>query len=381
MIQLATHRARSRKRAEPVAIQVKRCPIALAIEHPQRPLLPDEHERDLHRAHLARRRERPPPELLLDALGHDGLIAGGAHVLHRSVRGDGDGRVDFRAGRRAGAPLEADAFDSRLARVDHAFDRGLIEAPSGGWAGLVAPRDGWTREAPEVQERDDLVRYRRILEQRNALLRQLRQGHGGTSGDTLASFTLELARYGGRIRVARASLARSLEPLAASALGELSRGEEELRLCYLADGERLDPTTSEDQAAADLAQVLSARAAEELARGVTIAGPHRDDLEFILDGRPARTSASQGQQRSIVLATKLAEVRHVATVAGMSPVLILDDVLSELDEQRRIELLRALGAGRGAQALLSTTDAASLDGADLGEVRHIKVLRGVVEQQ
>ena len=230
----------------------------------------------------------------------------------------------------------------------------------------------------------DLVRYRRILEQRNALLRHIRKegasGVGAAAGpiDALAIFTAELARYGGRIRVARAGLGVALMPHATAALSELSAGSDELRFAYSADGTALDEATPEHEAIEALTHSLSTRSTEELARGVTLAGPHRDDLEILLNGRPARTSASQGQQRSIVLAAKLAEVRHIAAVAGMSPILILDDVLSELDEHRRFALLRALGPGGGVQALLSTTDAASLDGTDLGEVRPIVVRGGEI---
>jgi DNA replication and repair protein RecF len=111
---------------------------------------------------------------------------------------------------------------------------------------------------------------------------------------------------------------------------------------------------------------------------VTVVGPHRDDVEFLLDGRAARSTASQGQQRSIVLACKLAEVRHVAGVAGVAPVLLLDDVLSELDAGRRLRLLAALGAGTGTQALLTTSETAALDLPPDAEVCRFTVHAGHV---
>jgi DNA replication and repair protein RecF len=98
---------------------------------------------------------------------------------------------------------------------------------------------------------------------------------------------------------------------------------------------------------------------EEEARGVTLAGPHRDDILFQVDGRSAREFASQGQQRSIALAWKLAEVGAVQEIAGTSPVLLLDDVMSELDEERRGALTDFVG-GR-VQTVLTTTNMGYFD--------------------
>lgn len=222
---------------------------------------------------------------------------------------------------------------------------------------------------------EDLVRYRRIMEQRNASLRLVRDRMG--SIEAVEAFTRELVECAGRIRVARAALVRSLEPLAVAALRELTDGREELGLAYA--GEGVDPSASDAlREAAALNALLAERRAEEIARGVTVAGPHRDDMEMLLDGRPARSAASQGQQRSMVLACKLAEVRHVAGVAGVAPVLLLDDVLSELDAGRRVRLLAALGAGSTAQALLTTSETAALDLPDGADVRRFTVHAGHV---
>ena len=224
----------------------------------------------------------------------------------------------------------------------------------------------------------DLVRYRRVLDQRNALLRAVRSGASGTAG--LEAFTVELARTGGVVRAARRELCDALAPLATAALADLSGGDEVLDMRYLAragdaedadlvlgGGDGLDQAVeapeggSADDEARRLLEELNARRGEELARGVTVTGPHRDDVMFLLDGRPARTTASQGQQRSVVLACKLAEVRHLATRAGLSPVLLLDDVLSELDAERRHRLLSALGADRGGVQVIITTSETALD--------------------
>lgn len=209
----------------------------------------------------------------------------------------------------------------------------------------------------------ELVRFRRLLDQRNALLRQIRSGLASRS--TLSPFTRALATSGGLVRFARARLVAALHPLAHAAHRDLSSGED-LSLRYLVDGSAspeaspLAAATPAD-AAADLAAALDTRFEEEVARGTTVCGPHRDDLEILLDGRPARTTASQGQQRTIVLACKLAEVLHLATTSGTAPILLLDDVLSELDADRRRRLLEAVASGTASQAVVTTTDDASFD--------------------
>ena len=223
----------------------------------------------------------------------------------------------------------------------------------------------------------EMVRFRRVLEQRNALLRRVRAGEA--SAAPLAGFTEELVRAGGWVRAARARLVAALQPLAAEGLDVLSDGSERLGLAYAVDGESGETAATDPEAASEaLAQTLRRRAGDELARGATLAGPHRDDVVITLDGRPARAAASQGQQRSIVLAWKLAEVRHVAAATGTTPVLLLDDVLSELDGERRRRLLDELGAGRGTQALLTTSAAGGLDLERHGEVRHMSVEAGRV---
>jgi DNA replication and repair protein RecF len=220
-----------------------------------------------------------------------------------------------------------------------------------------------------------MVRYRRVLDQRNALLRQIRLGQAGPA--PLAGFTEELARSAGTVLVARQRLVAALAPLAAAALGEISDGREEVELRYRAEGIEGPPPATPEEAAARLVEALETRRAEELARGVTVAGPHRDDVDILLEGRPARAGASQGQQRSLVLACKLAEVRHLTAVLRIAPVLLLDDVLSELDAHRRERLLHALGAGTHLQTVLTTTDP---DGLSLrsARVRRLGVSEGHV---
>jgi DNA replication and repair protein RecF len=218
-----------------------------------------------------------------------------------------------------------------------------------------------------------MSRYRRLLEQRNALLHQLRLGGGAR--DSLNSFTGELAHHGAWLEVARSRLTGALAPLAALSLHDLSGQRERISLRYAPAHAASIPDTVE-AAEQVLLDTLRERASEEVARGITLAGPHRDDLAFDLDGRPARGTASQGQQRSIVLACKLAEVRYLQDASGVAPVILLDDVLSELDPQRRGSLLALLAEGRH-QVLVTATEPLT-EVADFADVLHFTVRSGVV---
>jgi DNA replication and repair protein RecF len=226
----------------------------------------------------------------------------------------------------------------------------------------------------DPQSTDHMARYRRVLEQRNALLHQLRLGGGGR--DALNSFTNELARHGAWLALARSRLLTTLAPLAEASLHDLSGEREHIALRYTAAHTDAMPGDL-DQAEQSLLETLHARAAEEVARGMTLAGPHRDDIAIDLDGRVARGTASQGQQRSIVLACKLAEVRYLQDTAGVAPVILLDDVLSELDPGRRRRLL-ALLAGDGRHQVLVTTTEPITEVGHFAHVLHHEVNAGVV---
>jgi DNA replication and repair protein RecF len=221
-----------------------------------------------------------------------------------------------------------------------------------------------------------MSRYRRVLEQRNSLLHQLRLGTGAR--DSLQSFTSELAHHGAWLSVARARLVNALAPLAALSLRDLSGQREQIALRYAPAhvGAVADTVEVAEQTLLD---TLRRRMVEEIARGVTLAGPHRDDIAFDLDGRAARGTASQGQQRSIVLACKLAEVNYLQNTAGVAPVILLDDVLSELDPDRRGRLLALLAKGAQHQVLVTTTEPLT-DVAEFDEVLHFTVHRGVVSK-
>ncbi len=213
----------------------------------------------------------------------------------------------------------------------------------------------------DVLAADELARYRRVLEQRNALLRRL----GASAGNhaELGAFDEALVRHGARVQAARRRLVSGLAPLAAAAMTSLSGGRDELRLRYRAHAAPEDDGAGDDveEIASRLAEALRARRADELGRGMTLVGPHRDDLDYLVDGRSARSTASQGQQRTAVLAAKLAELRYARERSGRLPLLLLDDVLSELDPRRGAQLLGSLDEeGELLQTLITSTDQPAL---------------------
>jgi DNA replication and repair protein RecF len=164
---------------------------------------------------------------------------------------------------------------------------------------------------------------KRVLEQRNSLLKKIVAGEAG--GDVLEVWNQELVRLGGEVAAARAKAVLELEPEAARRHAEIAGGER-LEIRYEGPPE-------------NLAEAVHNSLAEDLRRGSTTVGPHHDDVRILLQGREARSYSSQGQQRTAVVSLKLAEAALVARRTGEPPVLLLDDVLSELDVERRAALL------------------------------------------
>jgi DNA replication and repair protein RecF len=178
----------------------------------------------------------------------------------------------------------------------------------------------------------------RILRQRNTLLKQCA---GGTRFDTAAASTLDvwdtkLAEAGEALAVARRDLVERLAPTLREAYGAVA-GLEKADVEAVYEAPWLDD---------GLAAALAAVRTDELRRGVTLVGPHRDDLLLRLDRLPARTHSSQGEQRSLALALRLAAHDIVTAEIGTPPLLLLDDVFSELDPDRSDALLRHLPAGQ-----------------------------------
>ncbi|MGC5198333.1 DNA replication/repair protein RecF, partial [Aphanothece microscopica RSMan92] len=197
---------------------------------------------------------------------------------------------------------------------------------------------------------DLLSRYGRLLRQRSQLLRR---GLGGMEQSALLdAFDLQMATVGTRLHRRRHRALLRLEPLAAGWQRRLSGGRDVLGIRYRS-GTVLEGEEAEAPWREALASQLAAQRPEELRLGQCTVGPHRDEVILSLGHQEARRYGSAGQQRTLVLALKLAELDLVRTVVGEPPLLLLDDVLAELDPHRQQLLLEAVGEDH--QCLVSAT--------------------------
>jgi len=213
-----------------------------------------------------------------------------------------------------------------------------------------------------------ITEYNRVLGQRNALLKQL--GERGGDPDQLSFWDEQLVTYGARIIYARIQAVQELERLAARSHQELTRGQEVFRLAYQPSYDPLPRRPNQYSLPLDapldrsglsrekiqngFLEALARQRSEEIGRGVTTLGPHRDELRFLGNGIDLGVYGSRGQARTAVLSLKLAEVAWMHEKTGQWPVLLLDEVLAELDPERRVDLLSRLLESE--QALLTTTD-------------------------
>jgi len=213
-----------------------------------------------------------------------------------------------------------------------------------------------------------LIEYRRIVTQRNALLKQI--GDRGGDRGQLSYWDEKLASTGAKLIHDRIRTIQELERIAANIHRDLSGDKEVLRLSYQPAFDPLEKDkfqhslsldTPLDRSGISLDEIrngfiraLSKIRAEEISRGVTTIGPHRDELRFLNNGIDLGLYGSRGQARTAVLAMKLAEVDWIKGKTGQWPVLLLDEVLAELDPVRRADLLNRVLESE--QALLTTTD-------------------------
>ncbi|MBI2976640.1 MAG: DNA replication/repair protein RecF [Chloroflexi bacterium] len=214
-----------------------------------------------------------------------------------------------------------------------------------------------------------LGEYGKILSQRNALLKQLQERNGNGAAE-LEFWDAELCRHGGTLIAARAQAIEEIERLAAPIHRELTEGAEHLRLAYQPAFDPLSDGTPQlalglevpvtragvtpEAIAENLRRRLAATRREEIERGATLTGPHRDDLRFMASGIDLGIYGSRGQGRTAVLSLKLAEMAWMTDRAGEPPILLLDEVLAELDPRRRRDLLSRIGGAE--QSVMTTTD-------------------------
>lgn len=243
-----------------------------------------------------------------------------------------------------------------------------------------------------------LKQYNQVLRQKNALLKQLKKQNKELNNSIInPDFSQELelkvwdeklAEIGTRVTRRRARVLKRITPLAQKWHSEISSKTEILNIIYSPNIVWFKDDPIEIQKA--IQNKIQQRRMAELSLGNTVVGPHRDEIEFTINDTPTRSYGSQGQQRTIVLALKLAELQLIEQVIGEPPLLLLDDVLAELDSQRQNHLLDALGVLRseGAskslsnnfQTFITTTHLNSFDSKVLENAQILQITNGNVQR-
>ncbi len=212
--------------------------------------------------------------------------------------------------------------------------------------------------------------YNRALNQRNHLLREIAVKPG--LRDTLDEWDAQLARYGAEVMDRRRSFIQQVSASAERSHAEISGGAERLTAAY-------QPSVNSEESGAALAETimraLYLSRENDIRRGTSTVGPHRDDLMLLLSGMDVRVYGSQGQQRTAALSLKLAELDIMRREVGEWPVLLLDDVMSELDPTRRRQLLKRF---EGVQTIVTCTDLSDLAEAEIGAAYRIR--NGTIEE-
>jgi DNA replication and repair protein RecF len=217
-----------------------------------------------------------------------------------------------------------------------------------------------------------LQQYNVVLRQRNAFLKQAEAAKQDPA--QLAIWDAQLAAIGARVIRRRSRVIDRIAPLAQAWHQSISNSAEQLEIRYLPNVEG----GGDDAAAVQEAflEKVKLRAIAEQHQGTTLVGPHRDEVEFTINQTPARQYGSQGQQRTLVLALKLAELKLIETVVGEPPLLLLDDVLAELDLTRQNKLLETIQDRF--QTLITTTHLGAFDSLWLRSSQILTVKAGRV---
>ncbi|MGJ5673299.1 MAG: DNA replication/repair protein RecF [Nostochopsis sp.] len=203
-----------------------------------------------------------------------------------------------------------------------------------------------------------LQQYHQVLRQRNAFLKHnVETSHGASLQSELAIWDTQLAIAGTRVIRRRERAIQRLAPIAKMWHASISGSKEILQIKY-SPNVPLEQNYPENVQQAFL-EKLQQRTIAELRQGTTLVGPHRDEVELIINQTPARQYGSQGQQRTLVLALKLAELKLIEEVVGEPPLLLLDDVLAELDPSRQNQLLDTIQDRF--QTIITTTHLGAFD--------------------
>ncbi len=220
----------------------------------------------------------------------------------------------------------------------------------------------------------NLLQYQKVLAQRNHCLRQM-HASPGPNGALLDIWNEQLAQYGIKIMKKRQSFINKLQNWAEKIHLGITSDSEQLRIAYNPSFETdnlEDESVLFNQFMIKLSQVKD----QEMKRGMTLVGPHRDDLSFFINGKEAQTFGSQGQQRTAALSIKLAEIELIREEIGEYPLLLLDDVLSELDKNRQTQLIETFQ--KKVQTFITTTGIESIDTGRLHDAAFFHVQSGKV---
>ena len=217
-----------------------------------------------------------------------------------------------------------------------------------------------------------LQRYHKVLVQRNHLLRLLQEGQA--QADQLEFWDDELVKSGSYLIMQRKRLVEALDGHAQEIHRHISGGAEELRMAYA-------PNVTADGGMPEIESgfraTLQKRKKREILQGMTLIGPHRDSLAFSVNGTDVTRFGSRGQQQTVVLSLKLAEAKHMQAEVRDCPIILLDDVFSELDLQRRKHLLALVTLYQ--QVLITATDLGCFEPSFLAGATRFRVSQGVIE--
>lgn len=204
--------------------------------------------------------------------------------------------------------------------------------------------------------------YKKALENRNCLLKMINKGFRVERAE-IESWSQSVAEYASFIYLSRIKFIKKLEVYTKKFMKDISSGKEDIEISLYSDIE--DYTEIREEVKNKYIEKLNNSLDSEIAAGVTLFGPHRDDLKIILNEKEARLFSSQGQQRSIVLSLKLAEGEVIREICGEYPVFLFDDVLSELDSERRKYIL---SGSLGKQIIITSCSRDESDGFNDREI-------------
>ena len=231
--------------------------------------------------------------------------------------------------------------------------------------------------------KDRLLKFGKIKTQRNNLLKTFIGNIrlSGSQEDNLSVWDDQLVVSGSNLIHLRLKYIKEIQFIACEKHKNISQGAEKLLINYNSTASGIFNSENDDLIPPEklvelYREALAAKRKEEIIRVQTLIGPHRDDVDFFINNVDAKAFASQGQQRTVVLAIKLSELDFIRSVTGENPVLLLDDVLAELDQSRQNFLLDSIG--KDIQAIITTTDIANFEKHHLEDITVYEIEYGII---